>query len=389
MTRSIKVYSRQGQGESWIRQFLGKPALLACVFGFTETGLLPGISAAGATPHDRRYTALADAEFLAQGLGDRPPRYPLPPLQSGISPTLLTRALWERQRWPLRLFNAGLPVPPSVALIDLQGQSARCVSTGKALDRAVVDRLWQQGQDWGGKLAAQVPGGYSIIGECVVGGTTTALALLTGLGIAAMGRVNSSHPTCNHRQKAEIVAQGLLAAPWPRFGPNSQALDCHPLDVVAAVGDPMQVVVAGMALGASRHGGVLLAGGTQMLAVYGLAVALAAAEGVDWCPDRVVVGTTRWVAEDPTGDTPGLARAIGDRWGAAFTPCLMATQLSFAASRFPQLQVYEQGFVKEGVAAGGSAIGAALSGGGSLAELLGIIEDFVDRYQPWRTSLNL
>jgi NaMN:DMB phosphoribosyltransferase len=65
------------------------------------------------------------------------------------------------------------------------------------------------------------------------------------------------------------------------------------------------------------------------------------------------VGTTRWVAEDPTGDTVGLAQDIGS------VP-LLATELSFATSRYPQLQAYEQGYVKEGVGAGGCAIAAHL-----------------------------
>jgi NaMN:DMB phosphoribosyltransferase len=71
--------------------------------------------------------------------------------------------------------------------------------------------------------------------------------------------------------------------------------------VVAAVGDPMQPVVAGMAIAASRTRPVLLAGGTQMLAVYALMAAIAATEGCDWNPANVVVGTTRWVARDATG----------------------------------------------------------------------------------------
>ena len=64
--------------------------------------------------------------------------------------------------------------------------------------------------------------------------------------------------------------QGLARA-WVR-----NATD--PLDWVAAIGDPMQPVVAGLALAASRHGvGVLLGGGTQMLAVQALMQAIARA----------------------------------------------------------------------------------------------------------------
>jgi NaMN:DMB phosphoribosyltransferase len=91
----------------------------------------------------------------------------------------------------------------------------------------------------------------------------------------------------------------------------------------------------------------MLAGGTQMLAVYGLARRLE--ENLD----RVVVGTTRWVMDDPTGNTLELAKRLGN------VP-LVATQMNFSQSRHAQLQRYEQGFVKEGVGAGGMAIAAHL-----------------------------
>jgi NaMN:DMB phosphoribosyltransferase len=114
----------------------------------------------------------------------------------------------------------------------------------------------------------------------------------------------------------------------------------------------MQPLVAGMAMAASCHKPVMLAGGTQMLAVYSLMRALGETEAVPWQPDQVVVGTTRWVAEDPSGDTLGLAQLT--------QACLMATQLSFRDSRFAALRAYEQGFVKEGVGAGACAIAAHL-----------------------------
>ena len=83
------------------------------------------------------------------------------------------------------------------------------------MDLATVDRLLGQGLKWGEQLASL--GEYLILGECVVGGTTTALAVLTGLGFAAAGKVNSSHPTCNHAQKWELVTRGLQRA---GFGPE-------------------------------------------------------------------------------------------------------------------------------------------------------------------------
>jgi uncharacterized protein (TIGR00303 family) len=359
----ICVYTQNQQGQRWLQQYQGQKPVFACVLGFTETGLILGISAAGATPADRQYTAIADAEFLVNGPQPHP-QYPLPPLDVGASPVLISRAVVEAQGIPVHLFNAGLPHPPAVSVIDLGGTPARCLSQGNALDLSTVESLLNQGLLWGAKLAAQAPASYVILGECVVGGTTTALAVLTGLGMTAAGKVNSSHLTCNHEQKWALVETGLKRAglAFP-----------SPLPIVAAVGDPMQIVVAGMAIAASRTCGVMLAGGTQMLAVYALLRAIAADRNLAWQPEQIVVGTTRWVVEDPTGDTVGLAHLIGD------VP-LMATQLSFAASRFHQLRAYEQGYVKEGVGAGACAIAAHLYQGWHQEELLQAIETLAERY---------
>ncbi|NJN59071.1 MAG: TIGR00303 family protein [Leptolyngbyaceae cyanobacterium SL_5_9] len=367
----IQVYSRLELGWEWLQRFEGRSPLFACVLGFTATGLIPGISAAGATPADREYTAIADAEFLYNG-PQPAPRYPLPPLQAGASPVLISRAVVAAQNIPVYLFNAGLLHPPSVPCIHLKGAPARCLTQGKALDYATVKHLLKQGLILGKKLAAQTPQGYLILGECVVGGTTTALAVLMALGWDAAGKVNSSYPTCNHDQKLAIVKAGLAKAV---FLQETHELNCapDPLEVVAAVGDPMQVVVAGMAIAASRTCGVLLAGGTQMLAVYALAQSIARTYTHPWQPDQVAIGTTRWVAEDPTGDTVGLAKLLN-------AP-LLATQLNFTTSRYAQLRAYEQGYVKEGVGAGGCAIAAHLYQRWEQAKLIGAIEALAERLE--------
>ncbi len=357
----IKIYSQQQQSQQWLKRFREQLPVFACVLGFTETGLIPGISAAGATPTDRQYTAIADAEFLYHGAQPHP-QHPLPPLHAGASPVLITRAIVTAQNIPVHLFNAGLLHPPTVPTIDLQGAPARCLSQGNALDLSMVNHLLAQGLLWGEKLAAQASQSYLILGECVVGGTTTALAVLTGLGWDASGKVNSSHPTCNHSQKWQLVQQGLATQTLRGDSGNT-----HPWQkVLAAVGDPMQVVVAGMAIAASQTCGVLLAGGTQMLAVYALIQAITQAQSLPWQPSQVIIGTTKWVAEDPTGDTVGLAEIL--------EAPLIATQLSFAQSQYATLRAYEQGFVKEGVGAGGCAIAAHLYQNWGQRQMLTAIE---------------
>ncbi|MDZ8237843.1 MAG: nicotinate-nucleotide--dimethylbenzimidazole phosphoribosyltransferase [Nostoc sp. ChiQUE01a] len=409
----IRIYTQQEQGEQWLRRYRGRLPVFACVLGFTETGLIPGISAAGRTPEDRKYTACADAEFLYYG-PEHKPQYSLPPLAAGASPVLISRAVFESLKIPVHLFNAGLPQPPAVPVIDLGGTPAKCLSGGNAIEITTVHHLLKQGLLWGERLAANIQQGYLIIGECVVGGTTTALAILTALGIEAAGKVNSSHPVCNHAQKWALVEAGLermrtskgvgsreqgeINFQFPIQNPSwkvqigdfcrsdflqnlkiQNSLD--PLKLVAAVGDPMQVVVAGMAITASRSCGVLLAGGTQMLAVYALMSAIAQAYALSWQPEEVVVGTTRWVAEDSTGATVDLALSLskGSSTEIAATPPLLATALNFTDSCYPQLRAYEQGFVKEGMGAGAACIAAHLSQDWQQHQLLTVIEAQLER----------
>ncbi|MEN9218525.1 MAG: TIGR00303 family protein [Gloeomargarita sp. DG_2_bins_126] len=348
---------------AWVQAVQGQRPALLCVLGFTETALIPGISAAGLTPADRRQTAAADAEFLVRGRQPQPV-YPLPPLIQGVSPVYLSRAVVEALHLPVTLVNTGLPVPLSVGAVTLGETWARCVSTGQAMAPGTVRELWQAGWAWGQSLLAARPAPYFIIGECVVGGTTTALAVLTGLGWAAQGRVSSSHPRCNHDQKWQVVQTGLA-----RAGDLSQ-----PWAVVAAVGDPMQVVVAAVTLAIHREVPVLLAGGTQMLAVWALIQAIARREHLPWWPERVVVGTTGWVVNDPTAQVVALAADLG-------AP-LVSSALDFRGSAYPALRQYEQGFVKEGVAAGGCALAAHWYRGWDNSQVLAAVEALLNPAMP-------
>jgi uncharacterized protein (TIGR00303 family) len=228
---------------------------------------------------------------------------------------------------------------------------------------AVVHRLFQSGLAWGDRLGNANRHRYLILGECVVGGTTTALAVLSALGWSVNGMVNSSHPTCNHQQKQAVVAKGLHHL---HHRAMTDSVRKDPLSLVGGVGDPVQVTIAGMLLAASRFCPVMLAGGTQMLAIAALAEAIATTHNIAWHPHHLLVGTTRWVTDDPTGNTVGLASLL---------QCpLVSSQLSFAESTYPALRAYEQGFVKEGVGAGGCAIASHLYQNWDQKTLLSAIE---------------
>src|SRR5690606_1199860 len=140
----------------------------------------------------------------------------------------------------------------------------------------------------------------------------------------AWGKVSSSMPENAHPLKREVVraalaaaglagGQGASASPGDgqRAGaaagaqqapgsPGGKQAPVSALEIAAAIGDPMQPFVAGLALSALPTVPVLLAGGSQMAAVLALIVALARERGQPLDLDRLGIATTCWVARDPT-----------------------------------------------------------------------------------------
>ncbi|MEL6350333.1 MAG: nicotinate mononucleotide-dependent phosphoribosyltransferase CobT [Cyanobacteria bacterium J06627_28] len=352
------IRSHAGDGESWLARHRSQRPVFACILSFTDTGLIPHISSAGITPQARQYTALADGEVLATG---RAHRFPLPPLPAGISPAVISRGLLTGLNIPCHLFSTGLPAPVPFPHIDLPTVVAQAVNTGQAMSLSQAEALLAAGRYWGRKLAEV--GQYLVIGECVAGGTTTAQAVLTAQGYSVAGRMSSSHRNANHRQKQTLVDQGLHR--WRQRQQTKPRQDSG-LAIAAALGDPMQLVAAGMTLAASMQGGVLLAGGSQMLAVYALTGAIARDKKITWRSGQVAVGTTRWVIEDMAADTSAIAQQIGATY--------LASQLNFSQSPYFQLRSYERGFIKEGVGAGGCAIAAHLYKGWSNTQIRHAVE---------------
>ena len=340
----------------------------------TDTAAVPGISAAGASPQARLGTAAADAELLLLGPGGRR-CHALPPLPAGVSPALISHVvlsqlgLLERTR----VLDLGCAIAAAVPHLRLPGLEsagpARCLSTGQALAPARVAALVQRGSAWGRRLDPAEP---LLLAECVPGGTTTALAVLEGLGVAAAGLVSGSLRQPAHGLKAALVAQGLAAASFEAAdltGVADPLAFADPLNVLAALGDPMQAFAAGLVGAAAARGTpVLLAGGSQMAAVLALALALAEPGQRPALADRLVVATTAWVAEEAGSNLALLLERIGARW--QVRPRLEVAALRFHGCSSAALRDYERGYVKEGVGAGGLALLWQLAGRqpGALAE---------------------
>ena len=260
--------------------------------------------------------------------------------------------------------DLGCPVAPAVPHLRLPGDesagAAACLATGAALAPQRVRALLARGQRWG---RGWDPGQPLLLAECVPGGTSTALAVLLGLGIAAEGLVSGSLRQPVHGLKAHLARRGLTAAglapsplPCPDLLPAERSSAAGgPVAVLAAVGDPMQALAAGLVLAAAGRGvPVLLAGGSQMAAVLALALALAPAAQRPALAAAVTVATTAWVAEEADSDLRQLLALIGQRW--EVTPQLAVAGLRFDSCRNGTLRDYERGYVKEGVGAGGVAV---------------------------------
>ncbi len=223
----------------------------------SRTAEIEGISAAGSTPASRRYTAVADAELLLRG-PLVPKRWPLPPLPAGVSPALISYVASRFLKIKPTVISAGLLQSPPFSHVSLESPEigpARCLSSGNAMEITRVKLLLDGGFKIGKKLKKSL-----LITECVPGGTSTAFAVLSGLGINVNGLISGSYRNPPTELKKKLVNQGLKAANLKK-NPSSVAL-------MAAVGDPFQPIAVGLLMGAIESvRDVLLGGVCQSVAV--------------------------------------------------------------------------------------------------------------------------
>nr|WP_274531991.1 TIGR00303 family protein [Dethiosulfovibrio peptidovorans] len=302
-------------------------AMFILVVGSTDISKIPGISAAGANLDVLPYTAPADADMLWWGRPRVVDWVPLDP-QGHPTPAIITRAARIESDFPVTLVKAGTSVAPKAPYVETGAIPG--LNPAETTSLPDGEELFQMGQELAHSLSSDDD--PLVIGESVPGGTTTASLVLEALGYRGM--VSSASPENPTNLKRRLRDEAFL-----RLGIKQGGLAKRGLIALKELGDPMQPIVAGLVSGAPKDKEIVLAGGTQMLAV-------AAAIRHMGISRPITVATTCYVARDVSADFNGLAEEIGvNTWSAP---------LDFSGSPWTGLSDYEKGYVKEGAGAGGA-----------------------------------
>ena len=320
--------------------------MMAVVLGNTLLSTVPGISGAGPTPEKTLLTPVLDAELITNGAITSMPARPNTPTGCP-TPATITRSMMELTGLSPVFINAGLAHTPTVPCLDVYGRPGGDPRIEDAVPDAPL--LFERGEAIGRILA-----NYSdllMLGECVPGGTTTALCVLQALGYDAS--VSSAFPR-NPLDLKEAVCREVLT----RIRETGVE---EPVGILRAAGDPMMPVAAGIA--STYSGEIIFAGGTQMLAVAAVLKALGR---------RVPhLATTVYVRDDPSA---GFSRSVAEVGTTAYY-----VDPNFENIGHPGLARYCIGEVKEGTGAGGAMVLAYLMGHRP-EEISRKILDFVMKY---------
>ncbi|MCZ0862117.1 nicotinate mononucleotide-dependent phosphoribosyltransferase CobT [Methanocorpusculum vombati] len=321
--------------------------MFALILANSLVSTIPGVSGAGESPEKSLLVPPLDAELILNG--ELSAEGVTPNTPTGCpTPAVLTLAMMDLIGMHPLMIAAGIESEISVPYLNLGGKTGGDPREGNAVPEARI--LYERGVKAGEYLSQTCD--MLVLGECLPGGTTTALCVLRALGYAA--KVSSCLVDNPVTQKEQIAAEALACV--------AEAGSSDPLDIVAMIGDPMIPVAAGIAEGYS--GKLLLAGGTQMLAAAAVIRALGNA-----VPDVV---TTSYVYNDATATFRETAAAIGcDAY---------YVDPEFDTLGHAGLARYAEGEIKEGSGAGGAMFLASLLGY-TPEQIRAAIKNHIDAYE--------
>lgn len=345
MHKDIDVFVEKQRGEKFLDGLEKKQFLFSLVISYTETCTIPGITVAGKTPEVLPYTSPADAEFLNFGYCRCINAIPMTP-DGKPTPALLTKTALESASIPNVVINAGSKISPQLPCFETGLPYGKNITLEPAMSLDDVTRAVEYGRMIGRSLGSTTD--CLVIGESIPGGTTTAQTVLTSLGINGM--VSSSMPN-NPQSLKQKIANDV----------SKRTDSKNQFDIVANGGDPMIPTVAGILSTASAQTKVILAGGTQMAAV------LSFGKITGYHKDNVALATTSYVTNDSTANLVEMISQIDQ------IP-IFSVRLGLGNSKIDGLRAFADGFVKEGVGAGGASLAAMLKVGIDSEQLLSLTE---------------
>ncbi|MBI5698331.1 MAG: TIGR00303 family protein [Thaumarchaeota archaeon] len=341
----MDVFVEKQRGERFLDSLEKKQFLFSLVISYTETCTIPGITVAGKTPEVLPYTSPADAEFLNFGYCRCINAIPMTP-DGKPTPALLTKTALESASIPNVVINAGSKISPQLPCFETGLPYGKNITLEPAMSLDDVTRAVEYGRMIGRSLGSTTD--CLVIGESIPGGTTTAQTVLTSLGINGM--VSSSMPN-NPQSLKQKIANDV----------SKRTDSKNQFDIVANGGDPMIPTVAGILSTASAQTKVILAGGTQMAAV------LSFGKITGYHKDNVALATTSYVTNDSTANLVEMISQIDQ------IP-VFSVRLGLGNSKIDGLRAFADGFVKEGVGAGGASLAAMLKIGIDSEQLLSLTE---------------
>jgi uncharacterized protein (TIGR00303 family) len=297
-------------------ELLKQKVLFLFVIGNTRTAEIEGITVAGANLELIRYTPPADAELLYYGKCRIVSAIPATP-DGKPTPALITYTALRLTHIPFLVVDSGLIEKPMIPYISINAPVGNNIENEAAMSIDAVRESFNRACKLGEQVSKLVD--MLVIGESIPAGTTTAGAVLRAFGVRSA--VSSSMPSNPVELKRRVIEKAV-----------SRIKSTDPLEIVAEVGDPVMIGVAGIAAGSSKP--VLLAGGTQMAAIAHLIKRVRENAEVAIC-------TTIYVANDASADIHEISPVP------VFTADPRLDRSSKAG-----LRAYAKGFVKEGVGAG-------------------------------------
>lgn len=345
--------------------------IFVCVIAYTETSEISGITIAGANKDLIKYTPSADAEFLYYGRCKCIDDVPATP-DGKPTPALITKTMLDISNIPFFIVDSGVKVKPDIPLFSFNLRSGKNILKDIAMKSEEVEKAYRYGLILGKQLSKS--NDFVILGESIPGGTTTALGVMLSLGIDAENKMSSSMPQNPHTLKNMIVRKSMKKNNIT-FG----SLKDKPFDAISLIGDPMIPSVTGIAQGVIDNGGrVMLAGGTQMCTI------LSILKRLNVKTDKVFIGTTKYIFNDHSADFTNLVLSIDNNVS------IFVSDLHLIESTKLGLKAFANGFVKEGVGAGGVSIATMINANGKLngKTLLKYIENEYEKNIEKKFTLN-